>query len=445
MKIRKLLNTPLGIMVVVALVVLSAEFLFMVLLHEALIPMLPFKLPQTAWDVIDAVTLTAFISPVLYLLVFRRIQQSEAYLRQINAAIQDAIIVIDGQGRITEWNPAAQKIFQYSREEVLGKLLHQLIMPQCFISEAERSFLSFNKNGEGKLVGNTTEIAAKRKDGQEFLSELSISAFKVKDAWHAIGVMRDITERKRIEAELIAARELAEENNRAKNLFLARMGHELLTPLNSIIGFAQVIEAGADDETIGKHRDNFKTIIRSGWGLHRVIRDILGLAEIETRKVALYSENVDVCGCIKDCVELILPLAMEHGVELHRYESGIEGVLVMADPFRLHEVLTDLLDNAIKYNHKGGSVTISGQRMLERVRITVSDTGQGIMDDELSTIFQPFSRLAQRSYNIEGAGVGLASAKQLIELMGGVIGVESVYGQGSTFWIELPIVELSYG
>lgn len=581
-RLKKSLNTPLGILVAVAGVVLSAEFLFMALLHEMPIPMLPFKLSDAVWDAIDAITVTVLVTPVIYLLIFRKIQQDGEYLRLITLTAQDAIIVVNERSQITEWNLAAYKIFQYSREEALGQPLHQLITPPRFLAEAEHGFTRFQKNGEGLLVGKTTEIVARRKDGSEFPAELSISAVKVKGRWHAIGITRDITERKeaeeklrvhqielkmqneelqrtqaeldashakyvdlydlapvgyctiasetglilqtnltastllgvarqalikqkisnfilpedqdiyyqfrrklgashscelrmvkndgtqfwanlmsnveqandgvlaarvvlsditehkRAEAELLAAKVLAEEASRAKSAFLARMGHELLTPLNAIIGFAQVMEASADDEIIATHRDNVKTIVRSGWQLHRIIKDLLSLSEIESRKVVLHIDKVDACNCLTETCELIAPLARERGVELHCAHDGLEGAIVLADPFRLHEVLTNLLDNAIKYNRDGGSVTLSGQQMPGRLRILVTDTGQGIPESELSTLFQPFSRLAQRTYSIEGAGVGLSIARQLTELMGGTIGVESVVGQGSTFWIELP-------
>lgn len=438
-KIKLIPNATLMPMITVALVVLSAEFLFMALLHETIIPMLPFEISHTGWDLVDAVTITAITTPVLYFLVFKRIQQSEEYLRQIATAAQDAIIVIDGQGRITEWNLAAQKMFQYQREEVLGQQLHQLITPARLLADADRGFSSFLRSANGEMVGKTTEISALRRDGQEIPVELSISAFEVKNVTHTIGIIRDITARKRSEAELIAARKLAEDASQSKSAFLARMGHELLTPLNAIIGFAQAIDMSADDETIAAHRDSIRTIIRSGWNLHRIIKDILGLSEIETRKVEVRVEKIDVAGCINLCCDLIAPLAREHGIKLDCAIEELENVTVLADPFRLHEVLTNLLDNAIKYNREGGSVTLSGQKTPDYLRIMVSDTGQGIAEDEIHTLFQPFSRLAKRSYSIEGAGVGLASARQLTELMGGSIGVESVYGQGSMFWIELPV------
>ncbi len=357
----------------------------------------------------------------------------------LTAASRDAIVVLDEHSQITEWNPAAQKMFQYRREEVLGQRLHQLVVPRRSLADAEHGLSHFHESGEGAVVGKITEMLAQRKDGQELPIELSISAVQVNDHWHAIGIIRDMTEHKRVEAELNAAKEQAEAASKAKSEFLARVGHELLTPLNAVIGFAQVMEMSPEDETMGSHRESLSMIIHSGWHLHRIIKELLNLSELDARQVELHIEPVDVHRVMNECCELIEPLACQHGITLHYAESGFEGISVLADPFRLHEVLSKLLDNAIKYNRAGGMVTLAELLMPDRLRILISDTGQGIPEAELATLFQPFSRLAQRSYSIEGGGVGLSIAKQLIGLMGGAIGVESMVGQGSTFWIELPI------
>ena len=199
-KLSGLTLTPLAIIIAVAAVVLGVELLFMVLLHEILTPM--FKLPGIIWGLIDAVMLAAAVAPLLYFLVFRRIQESEEHFRQINAAALDAIVIVNEQTLITGWNPAAQKMFQYSPEEAVGRQMHQLIAPPRFHTDAARGFAHFEETGGGPLIGKTTEIAALRKDGSEFPVELSISAVKLKNRWHAIGVIRDITVRKTAEEAL---------------------------------------------------------------------------------------------------------------------------------------------------------------------------------------------------------------------------------------------------
>lgn len=355
------------------------------------------------------------------------------------SASRDAIVVMNEQDLISEWNLAAQKLFYYSREEALGQHLHLLIIPPRLLEDADRGVFRFQEQGEGEFVGKVTEMIVQRKDGHEFPIELSISAIQVDTHWHAIAIIRDITEHKRVEAELKAAKELAEVASKAKSEFLARVGHELLTPLNAVIGFAQVMEMSPDDETLGAYRDSLNTITQSGWQLHRIIKELLNLSELDSQEIQLYLERIDAGSFIRECCELLEPLACQYGVELHYADIALEGVMILVDPLRLHEALTKLIDNAIKYNKEGGQVTLTAQPVSGCLRIYVSDTGQGIPDIELATLFQPFSRLAQRSYSIEGGGVGLSIAQKLVGLMGGEIAVESVLGQGSTFWIELPI------
>ena len=193
----KILNTPLGIVIAVTVSIFGVELLFMVLLHMFFRPM--FGLSGATWNIIDAVALSIIIAPLLYWLVFRKIKEKEDYLRQINAAAQDAIVVVNEQCRIVDWNLAAQKMYQYSREEVLGQQLHQLIVPPRFRADVDHGFARFQENGEGPLIDKITEVLAIRKDGSEIHAELSISAVKVRGGWHAIGIIRDITERKRTE------------------------------------------------------------------------------------------------------------------------------------------------------------------------------------------------------------------------------------------------------
>jgi len=193
----KILNTPLGIVIAVAASIFGVELLFMALLD--IFFMRTFKLPDVAWYVIDAISLTIIVTTLLYLLVFRKIKESEDYLRQINAAAQDAIVVINGQCQVADWNLAAQKMFQYSREEALGQQLHQLIAPPRTRTDVHHGFARFQMNGKGPLIGKVSEVIAIRRDGSEIHAELSISAVKVRGGWHAIGIIRDITERKRTE------------------------------------------------------------------------------------------------------------------------------------------------------------------------------------------------------------------------------------------------------
>ena len=202
-KLSALLNTPLGVVIVVGLLILAVEFLIMLVivsLHNVILA--DEVMEEIIAGIVDPILLTLIVSPTLYFLVFRKMQESEERFRKINAAAINAIVIVNEQGRITDWNLAAQKMFQYSREEAVGQQMHQLIAPSRYHDDAARGFACFQGSGDGPLIGKITEIAALRKDGSEFSIELSISAVKLNGRWHAIGVIRDITERKQAEERL---------------------------------------------------------------------------------------------------------------------------------------------------------------------------------------------------------------------------------------------------
>lgn len=198
-KFPMLLNTPLGLVVVLGSLIAVVELFIMVIIQDFIVSL---HIPDNYWNFIDAILLTLIVSPALYFLVFRKMHESEERFRQINASVRDAIIVVDEQGRITEWNLAAQQMFQYSSEEALGQPMHQLLAPPRYQADAAHGFAHFQEVGTGPLIGKTTEVTALRKDGSEFPIELSLSAAQVKGCWYAMGVMRDITERKRAETQL---------------------------------------------------------------------------------------------------------------------------------------------------------------------------------------------------------------------------------------------------
>ena len=230
------------------------------------------------------------------------------------------------------------------------------------------------------------------------------------------------------------ARTSAERANRAKSEFLSRMSHELRTPLNSVLGFAQLLELG---ELAEPERDNVRQIIGAGDHLLALINEVLDIARIEAGKMSLSLEPVSVSETLGQTLELIAPIAAERHVTLSSEEVD-EAVFVYADRQRLKQVLLNLLSNAVKYNHEDGAVTVSVEANDNgRVRIQVSDTGEGIPPERLDELFVAFERLGVESGPIEGTGLGLALARGLAEAMGGELGVRSELGKGSTFWVEL--------
>ncbi|MDP3474768.1 ATP-binding protein [Hydrogenophaga sp.] len=234
------------------------------------------------------------------------------------------------------------------------------------------------------------------------------------------------------------ARRKAEEANLAKSRFLATMSHELRTPLNAILGFAQLVESGTPAPTPTQKR-GIDQILKAGWYLLDLINEILDLALIESGTLSLSGEPVSLAEVLLECRAMVEDQARQRGIGMTfaRLEAPR---FVKADRTRLKQVLINLLFNAIKYNQSGGHVTVvctlSAQ---ERVRISVRDTGPGLTTVQLGQLFQPFNRLGQESGGEEGTGIGLVVTKRLVELMGGLIGVESTPGVGSVFWVEMPL------
>lgn len=242
-------------------------------------------------------------------------------------------------------------------------------------------------------------------------------------------------------AELERAIAIADKANLAKSDFLSSMSHELRTPLSAILGFAQLIESGLPAPTPSQKR-SIDQILKSGWYLLDLINEILDLALVESGKMSLSLEPIALHDVIAECRAMVEPEAQQHNVTL-TMPSGVIAYFVIADWTRLKQVLINILSNAIKYNKPGGSVVIgchgSGPG---RVRVSVTDSGEGLSEEKLAQLFQPFNRLGRESGPEQGTGIGLVVSRRLIELMGGVIGVESRPGVGSVFWIELTLTGL---
>lgn len=253
-----------------------------------------------------------------------------------------------------------------------------------------------------------------------------------------LGTVQDVTEQRRAEqerAELLSARVRAESANRAKSDFLARMSHELRTPLNSIMGFAQLLEL----EGLEPHQQqSLDLVLRAARHLLELINEVLDLARVESGRLSVSPEAVELESAVREAVELVAPLAAERGVGLRVDPSGLSGHrYVNADRNRLNQVLLNLLSNAIKYNRPRGHVEVAFEVTPERMRLLVADDGIGIPGEQLSKLFEPFERLGAEQTEVEGTGLGLALSKALLEAMQGSISAVSRGGEGSTFTVEL--------
>ena len=269
------------------------------------------------------------------------------------------------------------------------------------------------------------------------------------------GSISDIDERKNAETELAkhrehlellveertldlgAARDEAERSSRAKSEFLSRMSHELRTPMNAVLGFGQWLQIDADGFSKSQ-RGNVNEILDAGHHLLNLINEVLDLATIESGKVEMSMEEVLIRDLLQQTNALIGPQGDARQLKLIDNISA-KGYTVRADPTRLKQVLLNLLSNAVKYNRVNGCITMDAEVIGgHRLRICITDSGKGMTKEEIAKLFTPFERL-NKTANVEGTGIGLVITKYLIELMGGAIGVESIPGTGSTFWVELAL------
>jgi signal transduction histidine kinase/CheY-like chemotaxis protein len=250
----------------------------------------------------------------------------------------------------------------------------------------------------------------------------------------------EIEERQKAEEALVVARMDAERANHAKSEFLSRMSHELRTPMNSILGFAQLMESDDREPLPVPHRESLQHILRGGRHLLGLINEVLDLARIESGRMTLSPEPVPVAPFVRDALSMIRPLAQTHRVRITNRIEESPIVRIQADPNRLKQILLNLLSNAVKYNREGGLVTVEAfERGDGRLRLSVTDTGPGIAADQQALIFEPFHRLGADKLPIEGSGIGLTISRKLTEAMGGSLGLTSTPGLGSCFYIDLPL------
>ncbi|MQA98865.1 MAG: PAS domain S-box protein [Actinobacteria bacterium] len=367
------------------------------------------------------------------------LRESERRTRLIIDGAYEAFISIDIDGRVIEWNAQAERAFGWSREEALGRVLADTIVPERYRDAHNRGLENYRATGEGPLLGRLIEIEALRRDGSEFPVELTITRMSLGDTVVFNAVLRDVTERKRVQQALQAAKTEAEQASRAKSDFLARMSHELRTPLNAILGFAQILEIG---DLGPEDTDSVRQIVRAGKHLYQLIEELLDVARIEQGQLALSIEPVHLDEIVREALELVAPLAESKTIRLRSDQRF--NYYALADRQRLKQVLLNLLANAVKYNREGGEVVVSCEPAPgRRLRIAVADTGLGIAPEMMDRLFLPFERLGAERSSVEGTGIGLSISKRLVELMGGEIGADSEMGRGSRFWVELGSAETS--
>jgi PAS domain S-box-containing protein len=371
-------------------------------------------------------------------LLYQRLRDQQFYTRSLIESNIDALMTTDHRGVISDVNQQMEALTGCTRDELIGAPFKN------YFTEPKRAEAAISRVlHEGKVTNY--ELTARARDGKETVVSYNATTFYDRDRrlQGVFAAARDVTDRKQFEyrlheynVELESAKAVAEKANLAKSEFLSSMSHELRTPLNAILGFAQLMATDVPAPT-AEQKQSIDQILQAGWYLLRLINEILDLAMIESRKVTMSHESMSLTDVLQDCQAMIEPQAHGRGIQMSFLNLGTP-YFVHADRTRVKQVLINLLSNAIKYNRAGGGVIVEcSTHGTSRVRVSVKDTGVGLTTEQITQLFQPFNRLGQESGGEEGTGIGLVVTKQLVELMGGTIGVESTIGIGSTFWVEL--------
>ena len=371
-------------------------------------------------------------------------------------SLMQGVLNVDASGRCTAWNRRFLELLQFpsalmASRPTLEALLDYKLAQGHFGSQLERlddggrpsvvlaqqglPTMSGHRYRRTRTDGTVLDVASHfAADGSLVRTFTDVTASMAAEA--ALISARDEAERARAESE--RAREEAESANRAKSEFLSRMSHELRTPLNAILGFGQLLQASADDPLSGSQSQRLDQMLRGGRHLLALINDVLDVARIEAGQLQLSLQPVDLAALAQDCLRLVQPVAQDRGVTLALHFDPAPAVWgVTADATRLKQVLLNLLSNAIKFNREAGEVHVSGRVVADGLLLEVTDQGPGIPPEQVPRLFQAFERLDMEGA-VEGTGIGLALSRSLVTLMHGEIGVRSVPGQGSVFWVRLP-------
>lgn len=358
----------------------------------------------------------------------------------LNTVVDGLITVSASSGIVAQVNPATELLFGYARCELTGKNL-SLLIPELDQNHGNLSELS---------AGLGREVTGQRKDGSTFPLAIAVSEMNLRGQRYFTGVLRDITMSKQFEVErarlnqvlhiktveLENAQKVAAKANHAKSEFLSTMSHELRSPLNAILGFAQLLELGAPAPT-STQAASVSQIVKAGWHLLELIDEILDLTLIESGRLSLSLEPTSLRDVLQDCQAKIAPQAEQKDIHINFAEVA-DTCFVSADHIRLKQVVVNLLSNAIKYNRPNGTVEVTcSEPSSRRLRISVRDSGEGLTSQQMAQLFQPFNRLGQETGSELGTGIGLVVSRRLVELMDGEIGVTSIVGVGSVFWLEL--------
>ncbi|PJE26252.1 Aerobic respiration control sensor protein ArcB [Pseudooceanicola marinus] len=371
-------------------------------------------------------------------------EENQLRLATTLRASLDAVVVIDENGLIRDYNGSAEEIFGFSRDEVLGRGFTELIVPEHLRDQQRQNLEHFRQTGETFFAeSGRREYEMMTRDGRVFPVELSVSLARSDTGPLFVSYIRDITEKKHKEQEILQARDAALEAYREKSRFFAMMSHEMRTPLNGVLSALQLLEGSPLD----KEQKGFLTAaIASGDILLGHINEVLAIERSETEGTERNAQPCDLAALTSGLLGMMEPLATSGYVRLHLDQQGLDDRLVLIDPRAIQQVLVNLINNAIKFA-PGGDVTLKAYYRPsetntgpDRACFEVIDTGEGISEADIPKIFEDFVSLDSRyERRTGGTGLGLGIARRLVRSMGGDIGCTSSLGNGAHFHFDVPI------
>ena len=366
------------------------------------------------------------------------LRASEARFRAAVETLGEGLIITDAADVVAYVNSRMTQLSGYSAREMVGVTVPTLLVPEEE-QAAYREHMLLRLQG----MSEQYEISLQRKDGSRFWAEITATAFRAPDGRivGTLGAVMDVSDRKRIQEELVAAVDASEDASRAKSAFLANMSHELRTPLNAVIGYSEMLTEEARDRGLANLLPDLDKIHSSGKHLLRLINDMLDLSKIEAGKMELFAEVFEVPALVREVSSTIRPLAERRGNALElRCADDVRWI--RADLTRVRQVLLNLMSNAAKFT-ENGRVILEVERTVVNgapwMQFRVRDTGIGLSHEQLGKLFKAFAQAdASTTRKYGGTGLGLAISRQLCQMMGGEVTVDSALGQGSVFTVLLP-------
>ncbi len=369
--------------------------------------------------------------------------EAENRFRELLEAAPDAIIEVDLDGHIVLLNAVTEKLFGYSREELLGMNVDDLLPAHVSPRHAAHR-AHYAGRPQTRPMGSGLILRAKRKDGSEFPVEISLSPVNVEGGFHITAIIRDATQRQLAEERIRAANQQlelrnreVERANRLKSEFLASMSHELRTPLHTIIGFTELLAEELEGPLNDRQKRFVTHVHQDSLHLLALINDILDLSKIEAGRMELRLETFDGAAVLQEVVGAIRTLADAKEIRVENRVAWPVGIV--ADRVRFREILNNLLSNAVKFTAEGGDIWIEVSVDGGMASFSVSDTGIGIAPEDQQAVFETFRQVGSTTRGVrEGTGLGLAIVKRLVEMHGGTISIESELGRGSRFEFSIP-------